>query len=70
MPLSNKEIIAHLIAEYGSLDEALVNGETDGICLNCGFIEPGVEPDAEGYHCTECDKDEVIGVETAIISRL
>jgi hypothetical protein len=70
MSLTKKEVIAHLIAEYGSLEEALATGETDGICLNCGFIEPGIEPDVEGYHCTECGEDEITGVETAIVSFL
>ena len=39
-----------------------------GICLNCGEIRwSGVEPDATGYPCDECDIDQVVGMQEAIL---
>jgi hypothetical protein len=70
MPLSNKEIRAILIAEYGDLSSALVDDIDDGICHNCGHIQSGVEPDACCYPCEECKEDTVFGVEETIIAML
>ena len=38
-----------------------------GICKSCHYIQDGVEPDAEGYTCEECDKPTVIGAENALM---
>ena len=65
--MSNKEIIAKLIAEYGSIEEAIFEDNLDGICHSCGFIQYGVEPDASNYKCDNCGKDEVFGIEETII---
>jgi len=70
MKLSSKEVLAILIAEYGSLEAAMVEDATEGICLNCGYIQDGVEPDAVGYTCEECGDDEVCGIEYAILTML
>ena len=70
MPLSNKEIRAVLIAEYGDLSSALANDVDEGICHNCGHIQSGVEPDACCYPCEECKEDTVFGVEETIITML
>ena len=60
------ELIAVLIAEYGSLNQAMLE-ETTGICRNCGYIQDGVEPDAECYECEDCGKFEVCGIEHLIL---
>lgn len=41
-----------------------------GYCTHCEEVtcDSGVEPDAEGYSCPQCDNDTVMGVENAIIS--
>lgn len=65
--MTSKEIIAKLIAEYGSLEEAMFGDNLEGICHSCGFIQDGVEPDACNYKCDNCGKDEVFGVEETII---
>jgi hypothetical protein len=70
MALTSKKLIALIVSEYGSLEEAFVEGETNGICLECGAIREGVEPDAENYPCWSCNKDAVSGIENAIITRL
>lgn len=38
-----------------------------GICLSCGQITDGVEPDAEHYKCEYCEKYEVFGAEQALL---
>lgn len=42
-----------------------ING--DGICLSCGNIQGGTEPDAEGYQCHDCGEDTVMGIEQALM---
>ena len=37
-----------------------------GICLSCGEITDCVEPDAEGYHCDQCEEMEVVGLELCL----
>jgi hypothetical protein len=40
----------------------------DGICLECGeWSFGGVEPDAEGYKCSDCGAMAVMGAENAMI---
>lgn len=70
MPLSRKEIVAVLLAEYGDLALALADDADEGICHNCGHIQSGVEPDARCYLCEECKEDTVFGVEETIITKL
>jgi rubrerythrin len=41
-----------------------------GICLECGHIQHGAEPDAEGYICEACDQPAVMGLEMAILTYL
>ena len=42
----------------------------DGYCLACGASKSNVEPDAENYHCDECDADKVYGAEQILIMGL
>lgn len=40
----------------------------DGYCTKCDKVTSSdVEPDAEGYHCEECQNETVMGVENALI---
>ena len=41
-----------------------------GFCIACGERADGVEPDAEGYECEACGKDQVFGVEEMILQGL
>ena len=43
--------------------------ENQGYCTACNDItaDYGIEPDAEGYHCSDCRKNTVCGVEQALI---
>ena len=40
---------------------------TLGVCIECGNIQSGVEPDAENYECEVCEKHTVYGVEQAVL---
>jgi hypothetical protein len=39
-------------------------GNHEGLCVNCGAIRGGCEPDAEEYECYECGESTVYGPET------
>jgi hypothetical protein len=39
----------------------------EGVCLYCGEVASGVEPDARKYHCDACDKNGVFGLEEALL---
>ena len=41
--------------------------EVGGICLECGHVQYGVEPDAENYKCESCGERAVAGSEQALI---
>jgi hypothetical protein len=42
--------------------------DSDGLCVACGaYCAGGVEPDANGYECEECDEDRVMGFENALM---
>lgn len=52
-------------------DEILELLEADdnlGICLSCGAVAEGVEPDAEHYRCEECGERNVFGAEQALLT--
>ena len=55
------KVVTDLAAQsmFGTMDS--------GICTSCHYIQDGVEPDAEGYTCEECDKPTVIGAENALM---
>lgn len=48
---------------FGLLEEH--SGE--GVCFECGHTQSGVEPDATGYQCENCNQHTVVGIETAFI---
>lgn len=51
-----------------TVSEADIADGTLGICLACGNIQDGCEPDARGYACEECSAKRVYGLEEALIS--
>lgn len=48
--------------------ELLEDGEEGaGVCIACGEVTYGVEPDAEEYECDSCGKNKVYGAEQVLI---
>ncbi len=39
----------------------------EGVCIKCGEITHGVEPDAEKYKCESCETDTVYGAEQILL---
>jgi hypothetical protein len=50
-------------------DDEYINHRMDdaGLCVECGAIVDGVEPDARGYECPECRARAVMGIEEALL---
>ena len=44
--------------------------ENEGICVVCGNRQGGCEPDAEKYVCEDCGREEVYGLEQAVLCGL
>ena len=42
--------------------------DNSGLCIRCMEEVEGVEPDACGYHCEECDTWTVYGAEEVLLS--
>ena len=38
----------------------------EGVCIKCGEIAHGVEPDAEKYKCENCETNTVYGAEQIV----
>lgn len=45
---------------------AIAADDHRGFCLSCGAEAYGVEPDAEGYECEECEEPRVMGAENCL----
>lgn len=56
--------MAKVTLEAGDIDYG------NGICVACGNVQEGCEPDAREYECEECGKPKVYGVEEAILQGL
>ena len=39
----------------------------EGVCIKCGIVHHGVEPDAEKYKCDSCETNTVYGAEQIIL---
>jgi hypothetical protein len=50
--------------------QAAMEDGTIGFCVACGNEQSGVEPDAQGYVCENCDRPKVYGAEELIIMGL
>ena len=40
---------------------------TEGLCMSCGEVQAGVEPDATKYDCECCDEREVYGAQEGLL---
>ena len=60
-----RAIMHEIIGEAMSLDYD--EFDKTGICYSCGETRDGVEPDASGYKCYECGKEEVSGIMNAVM---
>ena len=48
-------------------EENLFGTSNDGLCLQCGSVQGGCEPDARKYKCEDCGKHTVYGAEEAVM---
>ena len=39
----------------------------EGVCIKCGEITHGVEPDAEKYKCESCETNTVYGAQQIVL---
>ena len=44
--------------------------EQSGLCLNCGHMQEGCEPDARRYRCDSCKLDLIYGAEEIVLMGL
>ena len=44
-----------------------MNENSEGLCVACGNVTGGVEPDAERYECEACGDPFVWGIEQLLI---
>lgn len=58
---SEQEIIN--LIEYN-----MQTGESMGMCIQCAYEQPDVEPDAREYECDECGHLSVYGAEELLIA--
>jgi len=66
--ISNKILTEIVEVEFNGDYFAMVEEyHNQGICLECGAINDGVEPDAQKYTCCECDQNAVSGIEFALL---
>lgn len=68
MPHMNPKLHAKIIRK--AMELCRINFTTTqnlGICLNCGHVQDGVEPDAVGYECDECGKESVCGPDEVLL---
>jgi len=49
------------------VEESMFGMSDSGVCLSCGEVTDGVEPDARGYPCPSCDKPAVMGAEEILL---
>ena len=48
------------------LDLAMADNN-EGLCMSCGEVQAGVEPDATKYECECCDEKEVYGAQEGLL---
>ena len=54
-------------ALLAACERSLFGMEDDGFCIVCGAEAYGVEPDAQGYECEECEEEAVYGAEQLLL---
>jgi DNA-directed RNA polymerase subunit RPC12/RpoP len=53
----------HESLTYELIKDSIESGDYMGFCIKCGAEHYGVEPDARGYECEECESESVYGAE-------
>ena len=48
-------------------EDCMFGTSNDGLCLWCGSIQRGCEPDARKLKCEDCEKSTVYGAEEAVM---
>ena len=59
--MTKKEIDVELLLELAYADNC------EGMCMACGEVTEGVEPDARKYKCEVCGEREVYGAQDALL---
>lgn len=49
------------------IEDSMFGTNNDGICLACGEIQSGCEPDARNYECECCGEKKVFGLQEAML---
>lgn len=61
-------VLRQMATEHqGDLLELVEECPNQGICVQCGNVQSGVEPDAEGYPCEVCGEPAVAGMEVTLL---
>jgi len=48
-------------------EDNLLGTSNDGLCIKCGSVQGGCEPDARNYKCEDCGERKVFGAEEAVM---
>ncbi len=56
------------VLSLDSILEAVQEDDNIGLCIKCGNEQYGVEPDARGYECDECEEPTVYGAPELLIT--
>ena len=57
----------HITIDQADLEACMFGTANYGICLACGDLADGCEPDARQYKCEACGERKVYGLEEALI---
>jgi hypothetical protein len=63
----NGDIVSVPVLEIQESDIESLESDNAGLCLACGELAYGVEPDAMRYCCESCDEPRVYGFENAML---
>jgi len=63
----NGDIVSVPVLELDEMEFSDLESDYSGVCLGCGEIASGVEPDASGYRCEACDAHKVVGLENGVL---
>ncbi len=55
------------ILSLDKIIEAVQADDNLGLCVKCGYEQSGVEPDARGYECDDCEEPTVYGAEELLL---
>tara|TARA_R100001443_G_scaffold51735_1_gene63575 strand:+ start:310 stop:507 length:198 start_codon:yes stop_codon:yes gene_type:complete len=63
--MSKKPDIQQIVMEH--IEANMFGTANEGVCLECGDVRDGCEPDAQNYECWECGEHAVAGMEIALM---